>query len=52
MLGLVHGLPGARKFRRILTEGAIRPGAGVEVVREALAALKLEYADIPECGAS
>ncbi|MEJ2125608.1 MAG: tRNA dihydrouridine(20/20a) synthase DusA [Alphaproteobacteria bacterium] len=44
MLGLVHGLPGARKFRRILTEGAIRPGAGVEVVEEALAALSLEDA--------
>jgi tRNA-dihydrouridine synthase A len=46
MLGLVHGLPGARKFRRILTEGAIRSGAGVELVTEALTALKLEDARI------
>ncbi|MEJ0012381.1 MAG: tRNA dihydrouridine(20/20a) synthase DusA [Bauldia sp.] len=39
MLGLFHGEPGARSWRRILTVGAVRPGAGIEVVREALAAL-------------
>ena len=39
MLGLFHGMPGARRWRRILTVGASEPGAGVEVVREALAAL-------------
>src|SRR5690606_42095721 len=32
MLGLMHGRPGARAFRRILTVAAIRPGAGLEVV--------------------
>jgi tRNA-dihydrouridine synthase A len=36
MLGLVQGVPGARGFRRHLTEGAIRRGAGLEVVFEAL----------------
>ncbi len=39
MLGLFHGYPGARSWRRILTVGAIRPGAGLEVVREALDAV-------------
>ena len=39
MLGLFHGVPGARNWRRILTVGAVRPGAGLEVVREALAAV-------------
>jgi tRNA-dihydrouridine synthase A len=39
MLGLFHGAPGARTWRRILTVGAVKPGAGIEVVREALAAL-------------
>ena len=39
MLGLFHGVPGARSWRRILTVGAVRPGAGVEVVEEALAAV-------------
>ncbi len=39
MLGLFHGVPGARSWRRILTVGAVRPGAGIEVVQEALAAV-------------
>ncbi len=39
MLGLFHGHPGARSWRRILTVGAIVPGAGLEVVREALDAV-------------
>ena len=37
MLGLFHGQRGARAWRRILTVESIRPGAGVEVVRRALA---------------
>ena len=37
MLGLFAGRPGARAWRRRLSEGATRPGAGVELVREALA---------------
>ncbi len=39
MLGLFHGRPGARAWRRILSEGATRPGAGVELLREAAAAV-------------
>jgi tRNA-dihydrouridine synthase A len=40
MLGLMHGRPGARAFRRILTVEAIRPGAGLEVVDRALDAVR------------
>ncbi|WP_369907997.1 tRNA dihydrouridine(20/20a) synthase DusA [Tropicimonas sp. IMCC34043] len=36
MLGLFSGRPGARAWRRILSEGAVRPGAGVEVLEAAL----------------
>lgn len=36
MLGLFHGRPGARAWRRTLTVDSIRPGAGLEVVRRAL----------------
>ncbi len=36
MLGLFTGRPGARAWRRILSEGANRPGAGPELVEEAL----------------
>jgi tRNA-dihydrouridine synthase A len=39
MLGLFHGRPGARAWRRILTVEAIRPGAGPEVIERALAAV-------------
>ncbi|KPF83092.1 tRNA-dihydrouridine synthase A [Brevundimonas sp. AAP58] len=40
MLGLMHGRPGARAFRRILTVEAIRPGAGLDVVDRALGAVR------------
>jgi tRNA-dihydrouridine synthase A len=40
MLGLFHGLPGAREWRRILSEESVREGAGIEVVRRALAAVE------------
>jgi tRNA-dihydrouridine synthase A len=40
MLGLFHGWPGARTWRRVLTVDAIRPGAGLEVVDRALAAVR------------
>ncbi len=36
MLGLFAGLPGARGWRRTLSEGAHRPGAGVDVLHAAL----------------
>jgi tRNA-dihydrouridine synthase A len=37
ILGLFQGVPGARAWRRHLTERACRPGAGADVVREAAA---------------
>ncbi|MEM8577449.1 MAG: tRNA dihydrouridine(20/20a) synthase DusA [Pseudomonadota bacterium] len=39
MLGLFAGRPGARAWRRILSEGAAVPGAGPELVEAALAAV-------------
>jgi len=37
ILGLFHGRPGARRWRRTLSEQAHRPGAGIDVLREAAA---------------
>ncbi len=39
MLGLFAGRPGARGWRRILSEGANRPGAGTDLVLQALESL-------------
>jgi tRNA-dihydrouridine synthase A len=39
MLGLFAGRPGARAWRRMLSEGATRPGAGPELVEAALSQL-------------
>ena len=39
LLGLFNGRPGARAFRRYLSEHATRPGANVETLRAALAQL-------------
>lgn len=36
MLGLFQGIPGARQWRRYLSENAHKAGAGVEVVEQAL----------------
>ncbi len=40
MLGLFHGQPGARAWRRILTVEGVKPGAGLEVIDRALGALQ------------
>ncbi|MEP1774208.1 MAG: tRNA dihydrouridine(20/20a) synthase DusA [Nitratireductor sp.] len=45
MVGLCHGLPGARRFRQILSSEATRPGAGPEVLLRAFAAVDQEAAD-------
>lgn len=42
MVGLFHGLSGARRFRQILSTDATRPGVGSEVLRSAFAAVDLE----------
>ncbi|WP_397421323.1 tRNA dihydrouridine(20/20a) synthase DusA [Phenylobacterium sp.] len=39
MLGLFHGARGARTWRRILTVEGVKPGAGLEVIDQALAAV-------------
>jgi tRNA-dihydrouridine synthase A len=36
ILGLFQGVPGARKFRRHLSENAYKPGAGLAVLEDAL----------------
>jgi len=36
-VGAFHGVPGARAFRRYLAENGVRPGAGVSVLRDAIA---------------
>ncbi|WP_374386024.1 tRNA dihydrouridine(20/20a) synthase DusA [Brevundimonas sp.] len=40
MLGLMHGRPGARAFRRILTVEGVRPAAGLEVLDRAVEAVR------------
>ncbi|MFN7055475.1 tRNA dihydrouridine(20/20a) synthase DusA [Hyphomonas sp.] len=40
MLGLFAGQPGARQWRRTLSERAVKPGAGLEVLRNALGAVE------------
>lgn len=42
ILGLFQGQPGARAFRRHISERAHRPGAGVEVLEQAFAHLRLD----------
>lgn len=44
MLGLFHGLPGARTWRRMLTVEGVRPGAGLDVVDRALDAVRVALA--------
>ncbi|PTT77485.1 tRNA dihydrouridine(20/20a) synthase DusA, partial [Pseudomonas sp. HMWF010] len=40
MLGLFHGLPGARAWRRILTVEGVGSGAGLDVVDRAVEAVR------------
>jgi tRNA-dihydrouridine synthase A len=44
MTGLFHGMPGARRYRQILSTDATRPGAGPEVLRAAFSAVDLSPA--------
>ena len=44
MLGLFHGLPGARAWRRILTVEGVKAGAGLDVVDRALDAVRAALA--------
>jgi tRNA-dihydrouridine synthase A len=36
-VGAFHGVPGARAFRRYLAENGVKPAAGIDVLREAIA---------------
>jgi tRNA-dihydrouridine synthase A len=45
VLGLFNGLPGARAFRRHLSENATKSGAGLEVLRAALAFVPEDVAE-------
>jgi len=47
VLGLYHGRPRGRQFRRILSEDGQRPGAGVEVLKKAMAVAEGEGALVP-----
>ncbi|MBY0564418.1 MAG: tRNA dihydrouridine(20/20a) synthase DusA [Hyphomonadaceae bacterium] len=44
MLGLFNGLPGGRRWRRTLSERAVKPNAGVEVIQDALGAVGVDPA--------
>jgi tRNA-dihydrouridine synthase A len=45
LLGLFNGIPGARAYRRQLSENATKPGAGLGVLRTALAHVRDETAE-------
>ncbi len=44
MTGLFHGLAGARRWRQALSTEAVKPGASPQVLREALAHVRLDEA--------
>lgn len=46
VLGLFHGEPGGRRFRQVLSQGAHRPGAGWEVIEQALAAVDSPHGEL------
>jgi tRNA-dihydrouridine synthase A len=52
MLGLFHGRPGARAWRRILTVEGVKPGAGLEVIDRALAAVATARPEASDSGGS
>jgi tRNA-dihydrouridine synthase A len=51
LLGLFHAVPGARAFRRHLAMNAVKPGAGIAVLREALALVLDAPADLAHIAA-
>ena len=44
MVGLFHGLPGARRYRQILSTDATKPGAGPDVLKAAFSTVDLNGA--------
>lgn len=51
ILGLFHGVPGARAFRRHIAMNAVKGGAGVAVLRDALAQVMDARADLAHIAA-
>ncbi len=47
ILGLYYGLPGARRFRRVISEQAHKPNARIDVIKAAIVALN-EIPSAPE----
>ena len=43
-VGAYHAVPGARAFRRHLAEHGVRPGAGIDVLRDAIALVERDAA--------
>ena len=50
MLGLFHGQPGGRRWRRILSEQGNQAGAGLDVLDAALAAVTPEQSAVAAIG--
>ncbi len=48
LLGLFHGQPGGRQFRRHISENAHKPGAGLDVVERAMALVPEVSAPTPD----
>ena len=51
LLGLFHAVPGARAFRRHLATHAVKPGAGIAVLREAVGLVLDERSDLAHIAA-
>jgi tRNA-dihydrouridine synthase A len=51
LLGLFRGVPGARLFRRHLAMEAVKPGAGMPVLRQALALVMDSHAEFAQTAA-
>ena len=51
ILGLFQGIPGARAFRRHIATQAVKPGAGIAVLREALGLVMDARADLAHIAA-
>ena len=52
LLGLFYAVPGARAFRRHLAVHAVKPGAGVEILRDALALVTDRGSDFAQTAAA
>jgi tRNA-dihydrouridine synthase A len=51
ILGLFHGVPGARAFRRHIATEAVKPGAGIAVLRDAVSLVSDARVDLAHIAA-